>query len=275
MAAITARNMYNVLVMSLAFALIFTSNNTLQSFVVALLGQLGSLQLGITYASFAVSSVFVPALMDRIGSAKYSMVLGALPYVGFCVALWSEVPALILIAASLLGACAPLLWSGNGKMITASSDSETVGRVGGAFWGIFSCNMISGNVLAFYSLPSSSDLSSTSGGGSSAAGVDSNFFGVMIGPVVLGTALLFFLRPPSVASAHHPALSDALILQKPPPPTQKMATVSASVRAMLRLLFSKQMVQLWPLSMYLAASVAMWGPIFVSTLLPSMFFLQH
>ena len=83
------------------------------------------------------------------------------------------------------------------------------------------------------------------------------------------------LRPPSVASAHHPALSDALILQKPPPPTQKMATVSASVRAMLRLLFSKQMVQLWPLSMYLAASVAMWGPIFVSTLLPSMFFLQH
>ena len=141
-------NLPSVLLLTLAFFLLFASYNTLQGYVATTLaGNLGFQSLTALYIAFLISLPVAPALCDLMND-KFAMLLGASCYVVFTASLTTGNTICILAASLVIGFGASILWVGQGSAITSWTDDAHRGVYSGIFWCGTQASMIAGPLLS-------------------------------------------------------------------------------------------------------------------------------
>lgn len=143
----------NVLIMSVAFLLLFAAYNTIQNYVTSLLpGNLGNVSLGVLYVTVAVTVFLAPAIVYACRE-KWTMVFGALCYVVYMASLIEIVEWAVLGASVVIGFGAAILWVAQGSFLTLCSPKGKRGTHTGIFWGLFQFSNVFGNLAAYFVLP--------------------------------------------------------------------------------------------------------------------------
>lgn len=149
-AALNGRARYNIVVVSLSFAILFASYNSLQSYATSLFPPgLGDQSLGTLYGSVGPAVFFGPMACDVLGT-KWTMIVGAVGYVLYMASLTiAVVPAVVLPMSVVIGAGAAVLWIAEGEFVKENSTPATRGVANGIFWSVFQLNLVVGNLLTW------------------------------------------------------------------------------------------------------------------------------
>lgn len=150
------RSRFNIIVVALSFAVIFSAYNTLQNYITTLFPTLGQTSLAILYSVAGVSVFTGPAFTAALG-ARWTMVVGAACYVAYIASLAAAATpamsafadALIFTASAIVGIGAAILWIALGVFITQNSTRSTYATNIGIFWSIFQLNNIVGNLTTW------------------------------------------------------------------------------------------------------------------------------
>jgi MFS family permease len=133
----------NVLLLSVAFFLIFCGFDGAQQYVTVLLeemgiGETGFLSLVLIYLAFTVSNPLAPIVITRIG-AKRSMCLSVVFYALYPSLVPSGSTALICFGSILVGVAAGVLWTAQSSYLIRASDEQDYGKNSGFFTTVFMC----------------------------------------------------------------------------------------------------------------------------------------
>ena len=182
-----SQNNRSILLLSIAFALIFFGFNGVQQYVTVYFDQLGQGSVGfvsllLVYLFFMIFSPLAVPIMTKLGMVP-TMILGGLVYGLYIYSLMVPSVVLVLVASCLLGVAAGMLWTAQGSYLLRSSDAGSYGRSAGLFtmiWalgaalGMMLFGFVSGRLGYHYSL-------------------------ILWGSIpFLGVGLLFFLPPRNV-----------------------------------------------------------------------------
>ena len=155
------RNLGNVLTMAVAYLCLFTAFQTTQILAAALLGNLGTVAVGVLYLCFVFSGFFAPVIARKLGAVRGLMV-GGCTYVLFMVSFIYMVAPVVLVCACIIGCGASVLWCSQGMMLTQCTNDTNKGTYSSIFWGIFNLCVIPGNVVGHFLLmhnkPKTSDI---------------------------------------------------------------------------------------------------------------------
>lgn len=154
------RNLANVLTMAIAYLCLFTAFQTTQILAAALLGNLGTIAVGVLYLCFVGSGFFAPVIARKLGPVK-GLVLGGCTYVLFMVSFIYMVAPVVLVCACIIGCGASILWCSQGMMLTQCTNDTNKATYSSLFWGIFNLCVIPGNVVGHFLLMDQKPKTST------------------------------------------------------------------------------------------------------------------
>lgn len=103
-----SRSKYNVVVVSLAFMVLFAAYNTLQNYATSLFpagvggGSLGNQSLAVLYITCAISVFAAPGMVNALG-ARVTMVIGAACYVVYMISLIQIKIPVVLAMSTVIG----------------------------------------------------------------------------------------------------------------------------------------------------------------------------
>ncbi|CAG0922705.1 unnamed protein product [Notodromas monacha] len=153
------RKFFNVFMLGLAFMLLFTAFQTSSIIEKTVLESIraedpsftadGYVSLAIIYAAFSVANWIAPSVISVV-SPKWTMVIGASPYVVFIGSFLRPTTWLVYLMSALLGIGAALLWTGQGTYLTMNSDEDNMVRDSGIFWAMMQTSLLFGNLLVFF-----------------------------------------------------------------------------------------------------------------------------
>ncbi len=101
--------------LGLAFAIVFTGFNVVQSFVTTIFGSIGFTILLVLYSFFGISALLAPTLTSHLSRftaqpEKLGMILGAASYIVFMVTVAVKLEWMVILGAAVNGMGAGLLW---------------------------------------------------------------------------------------------------------------------------------------------------------------------
>ncbi|KAL7752280.1 hypothetical protein RI367_002326 [Sorochytrium milnesiophthora] len=146
------------------------------------------------YATFSIFGALGGAIHNLLG-VKLSLVLGALPYCLYSLALWNTVhhddknsPAqhLSVAAGALLGIGAGVMWTAQGAIMMSYPTEANKGKYIAIFWAIFNVGPVLGNLMT--------TALNWSNGSATASDATYITFSVLM---LLGSVLGFFIASPS------------------------------------------------------------------------------
>ncbi|KAL8565105.1 hypothetical protein ACOMHN_005308 [Nucella lapillus] len=186
--------LYNIIVLGIAFMLIFTAFQTcsmaekavLQSAYNGTFEGNGYTSLGIIYAVFSVSNWAAPSVVSFAGP-KISMIFGSVLYFVFVLSFLKPMVWSLYTGSALVGVGAAILWTAQGNFLTINSDSGTIGRNSGIFWALFQSSLLFGNMYSYFMFRGEDTISDSS---------RMHLFIGLSGAGLLGVLVLFFLRKP-------------------------------------------------------------------------------
>jgi pheromone shutdown protein TraB len=154
------RMMYNVVVISLSFTLLFTayqSTANLQSSLNMEQG-LGTASLSTVYATLILSCLFVPTYMISKLTVKWTISVSMLGYAAYIAAQFAASWYTLIPTAALVGISAAPLWSAKCTYLThigtvkAKAEDKSpvpqVTRLFGIFFMLFQCSQVFGNLIS-------------------------------------------------------------------------------------------------------------------------------
>jgi hypothetical protein len=241
--------MYNVVVVSLAFAVLFSAYNPLQNVATSLFPPgLGDESLGVLYGSVALFVFAGPPIVDALGT-KVTMIVGAVGYVAYMLSLIHIIPGVVLFMSTIIGFGAAILWIAEGEFIKENSTAETRGIANGIFWCLFQLNQICGNLVTYLVFP---HLSSTS----------MLYVGFSVVGAV-GTAMLFLLRKSAypgnaVASGADDDDGGASSKRAARSWSQRMSEARASAYAAFRLAFTTDSLLMSSMYAFTGIELSFW-----------------
>lgn len=185
------------------------------------------------YASFAVSSMFAPAVCNTAGS-RTTLFLGTLGYAVFVMALYGFRTEMcsggaVVLAAAVNGVSAGLLWTAQGQLCLAYPTKPLKGTYFALFWLVFNVGGVVGGLITF-----SSNYSSEAAVASGAT-----FLAFLI-VMMIGSGLALTLRHPSKV-----VRSDGTTCE-----VSALPDVYAELAAILSLFTDRRMLMLSPLFLY-------------------------
>lgn len=128
---------YNILLVSVSFAVLFSAYNTLQNYATSLFPTgLGNQSLGVLYGSVALTVFAGPPMVDALGT-RVTMVIGAACYVAYMISLIRLIREVVLVFSVIIGFGAAVLWVALGVFIAQNSAPEEYASNTGLFWAIF------------------------------------------------------------------------------------------------------------------------------------------
>jgi Na+/melibiose symporter-like transporter len=116
------RNLYNLIVLSLAFFFIFAAFVTAQAFATPLLGHLGTISLLVLYVSNCLGSVVAPYIARRLGGPT-ALIAAATTFALFVASFIYLVTPVLVVIAAVVGVGAAVLWTAHGVVMTQVSDT--------------------------------------------------------------------------------------------------------------------------------------------------------
>uniref|UniRef100_A0A1A9WGE6 UNC93-like protein MFSD11 n=1 Tax=Glossina brevipalpis TaxID=37001 RepID=A0A1A9WGE6_9MUSC len=185
---------WNIIVMGLAYMLIFTAFQTLGNIEKNLLASLaeedttfdgdGFISLASIYVVFAFSNWLAPSILavtgPRVSMFTASIFFSIFTFVFFFTSTW-----LLYTAGVLLGIAAAVVWTAQGVILARCSDPETIARNSGIFWVMYELSFIFGNLLVIYEFRNKKHID---------ASARREVVGVLTASSILGTLSLFALR---------------------------------------------------------------------------------
>ena len=140
------KDIINVVHLGLSFLLVFMAFSVSQTFQTSSdHGRQGAIALGILYASYALSSLFLSSFVTRLLGIKLTLFLSSLTYVSFvAVNIKFNVYTLYFISA-LVGVGSSLIWTAQGVYVSLSTTQHEIANhfepssKRGIFNGLFFC----------------------------------------------------------------------------------------------------------------------------------------
>src|SRR3989338_2317495 len=138
--------MYNTVVLGMAFLWVFLGAATLQSYESTLNHQDGLISLGLVYLGFGLSSLLASQIHALVGSRLSMLVAGGCYALYILTNIFYYLP--VYYAASLLvGFAATMLWTAQGAFLTRQSSAENPGFYSGLFLAIYQSEGIFGYLI--------------------------------------------------------------------------------------------------------------------------------
>ncbi len=147
----------NIILLSVAFLLIFFGFDGIQQYITISFTQHGLKDLGfasliIIYIVFTLANPIAAMVVSAMG-AKRSMMIAALFYTLYCISLISLNAVLITSASVLLGISGALLWTAQTSYLVRASEPSVYGRNSGLFSTFFAIGAASGVFVFGWILP--------------------------------------------------------------------------------------------------------------------------
>eukprot|EP01121_Diplochlamys_sp_Union-15-3_P016885 TRINITY_DN5834_c0_g1_i1.p1 TRINITY_DN5834_c0_g1~~TRINITY_DN5834_c0_g1_i1.p1 ORF type:complete len:437 (-),score=44.81 TRINITY_DN5834_c0_g1_i1:137-1447(-) len=246
--------MYNVLIHSFGFMILFAAYNTVQNYVTSLLPEnLGSTSLVVLYVTVAITVFMAPMVVAFIGE-KWTMVLGGACYVVYIASLIKVVKSVVLIAAVIIGFGASILWVAQGMFITMCSNNDERGAYSGIFWAIFQFSNVFGNLCAYLIFPHISK---------------SALFATFTVTGCVGVLLLTLLKPIQVLSAST-ITDDTLVTDEIRQKKTALKTIIHSFYNTIVLCKNFRIILLFPIFFWTGFELAFWSGEFTQLLKPKL-----
>ncbi|GAV02388.1 hypothetical protein RvY_12961-1 [Ramazzottius varieornatus] len=207
---------------------------------------MGYALLGLVYCMLAVAYWLTPPVVAKLGPVN-SMLICAVCFIFFLLSFIRPVLWLLIIAAVIAGFGSALLSTAGGVFMALNSDSETIGRNTGIFFGLYETSLIWGNVGFFFILHGDTSISTSQ---------RYWIFGYLLILAVLGTILVAFLKRKQ-ASAVLRGNEFARSIKR---------GVWDSIKAAAALFYDMKILMLCPLVIYLGFSAAFRNDIYNSSI---------
>ena len=108
--------------MAIAYLCLFTAFQTTQILAAALLGNLGTIAIGVLYLCFVGSGFFAPVIARKLGPVR-GLIFGGCTYVLFMLSFIYMVAPIVLLCACIIGCCgASILWCSQGMITQCTTD---------------------------------------------------------------------------------------------------------------------------------------------------------
>ncbi|XP_055329065.1 UNC93-like protein MFSD11 isoform X2 [Paramacrobiotus metropolitanus] len=156
---------------------------------------IGYTVLGVTYCVLAVAFWLSQPVVANIGPVN-SMIISAVCFILFLVVFIRPLMVLIFIAAIVAGFGSAVLSTAGGVFMALNSDSETIGRNTGIFYGLYETSLVWGNVGFFLIMSGSVEISTKQ---------RYLIFAFLLSLAVFGTILVLLLKRRQAASVLQPS----------------------------------------------------------------------
>lgn len=154
-------NFYNIIHLSVAFVLIFTSYSVAQTFQTSSsYAKDGAFALGILYLVFCLANLALSSYVIRLLGLRSTLIISSMTYAFFIAVNIKYHKWALYITAFLLGLGAALLWTAQGVYVTIATNkheqvnnlvsSSTRGLMNGMFFGLFQLHQVIGNLLVSF-----------------------------------------------------------------------------------------------------------------------------
>ncbi|XP_017310222.1 UNC93-like protein MFSD11 isoform X2 [Ictalurus punctatus] len=157
---------YNVVILGIAFLLLFTAFTTcgnIEQTVVKSLNNAtfsgsGYHSLGIIYGVFSFANLFAPSVVAVIGP-QFTMFVSGILYSGYIAVFITPSTWSFYLTSVLIGMGAALLWTAQGRFLVGNSDVSTINRNTAVFWALLQCSMLFGNLYVYIDWKGKTDIS--------------------------------------------------------------------------------------------------------------------
>ncbi|XP_029176269.1 UNC93-like protein MFSD11 [Nylanderia fulva] len=187
------RPLFNVLILSFGFMLVFTAFQTMGNIEKTILTSIQKddtsfnadayISLAIIYGVFATCNWLAPSYISVTGP-RVAILTGSCCYVLFIASFFWPHEGFLYGVSAALGVGAALIWTGHGQYLTENSDNETMSRNAGIFWAIFQTSQFAGNLFVYFTFKSPEINPEQR----------TIVFGVLTGLAVIGTVVLATLN---------------------------------------------------------------------------------
>ncbi|XP_066138123.1 UNC93-like protein MFSD11 [Euwallacea fornicatus] len=154
------RGFINVLLLGLAFMLVFTAFQTWTNIQKTIIDSIkiddtsfkdanAYSSLAIIYISMAIFNWNSPSVISLIGP-RVAMLIGGITYVLFVMSFFIPYVWLLYLVSCIMGIGAALIWTGQGNYLTLNSNEQTISRNSGIFWAMLQMSMFIGNTFVFF-----------------------------------------------------------------------------------------------------------------------------
>ncbi|KAJ8983849.1 hypothetical protein NQ317_016454 [Molorchus minor] len=153
------KKLFNVLVLGLAFMLIFTAFQTMGNIQKTIISSIveddpdfdgkAYYSLAIIYLFLSVFNWAAPSVISLIGP-KFSMILGGFTYLLFITSFVIPKTWLLYLVSAIIGIGAAMIWTGQGNYLTINSSPSTISRNSGIFWAMLQLSMFIGNLFVYF-----------------------------------------------------------------------------------------------------------------------------
>jgi len=198
--------MLNVVLLGLAFMLVFTAFQTMGNIQTTILSSAsnpnsagyvdgfsgdGFISLALIYAVFSLSNWFAPSVVALIGP-RLTLVVGGIIYSLYIAQIAYPNNYLLYGGSVLIGIGAAVIWTAQGNFLTLNSDSGTMARNSGIFWAMLQMSMLIGNTFVFFQFAGKDDIDTKT---------RTVVTMTLLGVGVAGTLVFLLLRPTDAWSA--------------------------------------------------------------------------
>lgn len=186
-------SMSNVVTLGIGMSLCLLGVKVSSSFIVPILGNLGSISMALLYFSNSFSNFFVPPILNWFKSERNTMFWTSFEYGLYVMNYAYVIPGLNLVWSFIHGVFAAVIWTAEGIYLNANSTNDDRGKKSGIFWTLYMTGAAIGNVAVYFLLKTIGiDDSSDKTGWNGSASVMFLFLGLIS---LLGSIPMYMLKP--------------------------------------------------------------------------------
>lgn len=191
-------SMRNVVTLGIGMSLCLIGIKVSSSFIVPILGNVGSVSMALLYFSNSFANFFVPPLLNLFGNERRAMFWTVFEYCLYILQFAYIIIPLNLVWSFIHGIFAALIWTAEGIYLSANSTDSDRGKKSGIFWTLYMTGAAAGNIAVYFLLKKVTigDYPSSSGW----HGAASIMFIVLAAASLLGAFPMAMLKPSTTES---------------------------------------------------------------------------
>lgn len=144
--------MGNVVTLGVGMSLTLIGMKVSSSFIVPILGSLGSISMALMYFSNSFANFFVPPILNLFKNERRTMFYMVFEYGLYILQFAYIIPPVSLVWSFIHGIVAAVLWTAEGIYLCANSTDSDRGKKSGIFWTLYMTGAALGNVAVFFLL---------------------------------------------------------------------------------------------------------------------------
>lgn len=144
--------MGNVVTLGIGMSLTLIGMKVSSSFIVPILGNLGSIAMALMYFSNSFANFFVPPILNLFKNERTTMFYMVFEYGLYILEFAYIIPPITLVWSFIHGIVAAVLWTAEGIYLCANSNDSDRGKKSGIFWTLYMTGAALGNIAVFFLL---------------------------------------------------------------------------------------------------------------------------